>query len=253
MILRPLAIGLLVLAAGCNTMRQARLLEPTSFGMEQIGPRVYAKKEVPQEQRLQLVDFYEKAKRQVTGFYGDLLTDPTVYGCDTRECVPEFGGWGDGIALVSLKPPGILLWTKVFGAGEVAHEWSHHEMHARLAGGARGTVRTIPMWFHEGLATVVGGIPRHSEAVYQEAVSKGFPIPPLSDLGTGAQWGAAFAKYPNPDGLNVVYATAGHVVRVWLERVGREGLMTLIERIRSGEDFTTVYADLAEKAAAVGR
>ncbi len=242
------AAGVASLLAGCAAMKQARLLEPTSFGMEQVAPRVYVKKGVSQEQRRELIDSYEKARQQVMEFYGGLFTDPTVYGCDTRECIESFGGIGDGFAAVRVA--GILLWKKVFGPGDVAHEWSHLELHVRLAGGAR---RTIPAWFHEGLATVVGEIPRHSEAVYQEVVSSGFPIPPISDLITGAQWGAAFGKYPNPKGLNVVYSTAGHEVRVWLERVGRHGLVSLIERIKAGEDFNTVYADLAEGAAAASR
>jgi hypothetical protein len=242
------AISFIALLAACNTMRQAKLLDPTAFGMEQIAPRVYAMKEVPHKHRLQLVDSYEKAKQRMTEFYGGLVTDPTLYGCDTRECAQAFGGVGDGTAVVERSA--ILLWTLVFGSGEVAHEWSHLELHVRLAGGAG---RTIPMWFHEGLATVVGDIPRHSEAVYQRAVSTELQIPPLSDLRTMAQWAAAFPRYENPEGLNVVYATAGHVVRAWLESVGRQGLVELIQRIKSGEDFTTVYADLAERAAAVGR
>lgn len=238
----PLGVGVAMLLAGCNAMKQAKLREPTRFGMEQIGPRVYVKQEVPQEQRRQLLDSYEKARLRVRDFYGELNTDPTVYGCDTRECIESFGGWGDGFAAI---PSAILLWTKVFGPGDVAHEWAHLELFARTAGGAR---RTIPAWFHEGLATVVGEIPRHSEAIYQEAVSSGFPIPPISDLITGAQWGAAFGKYPNPNGLNVVYATAGHEVRVWLQRVGQPGLTTLFQRIKSGENFNAVYTDLAKKA-----
>jgi hypothetical protein len=248
--LRLLAIGLAVLAAGCNTMRQARLAESTAYGMEQIAPRVYVKKDLADEPRLQLLDAYEKARQRVSEFYGGLATDPTVYGCESPECIHSFGGWGDGIAIVLPEKRAILLWPLVFGPGEVAHEWSHLELLARLAGGAG---RTVPAWFHEGLATVVGEIPRHSEAVYQRAVSSGYPIPPLSDLRTGAQWGAAFKKYPNPQGLNVVYATAGHEVRTWLERVGEQGLFTLIARIKSGEPFDAVYADLAAKGAAVHR
>jgi hypothetical protein len=235
-----LAAGLSALVAGCNSLRQGRLDDPESYGMERIAPRVYVKAQIGAEQRRILIDSYEKGKQRIIGFWGVARMDPTVYGCDSPECIESFGGWGDGIAMMR-KPPAILLWTKVFGPGEVAHEWSHLELNSRLA---RGAGRTVPAWFHEGLATVVGGIPRHSEAVYQEAVASGFPIPPLSDLITGPQWGAAFKKYPNPKQLNVIYSTAGHVVRAWLERVGEQGLMELIERLGSGEDFNLVYAEL---------
>jgi hypothetical protein len=97
------------------------------------------------------------------------------------------------------------------------------------------------VWFHEGLATVVGNIPRHSEAVYQEAISSGFPIPPLEELKTVEQWKEAFAKYPNPKGLNVVYSRSGHEVRRWIRRVGQQGLFELIEALNSGEHFDVAY------------
>lgn len=241
-----LVVGVVMFLTACSTLRQMRLLEPTWHGMERIGTHVYVDKAVPQEKRQELLDAYDKARKRISEFYGGMVVDVVVYGCAGRECIRTFGGHGDGYAAGKVTP-GILLWTKVFGAGEVAHEWSHLELGARIG---RSGMRTIPMWFHEGLATVVGEIPRHSEAVYQEAVSSGFPIPPLDQLRTEAQWGDAFAKYPNPKGLNVVYATAGHEVRGWLARVGRQGLFDLIDAVRVGEPFGVVYHRIAGQVGA---
>jgi hypothetical protein len=237
-------VGVALLLTGCATLKQAKLLEPTWFGMEKIASHVYVANDVPPEKRQELLESYEEGKRRIGAFYGSLLIDATIYGCATRECIESFGGHGDGFAAGKMQS-GILLWTKTFGSGEVAHEWSHLELAARV--GPEG-MRTVPMWFHEGLATVVGDIPRHSEAVYREAVSDGFPIPPLSELRTGTQWGEAFRKYPNAKRLNVVYATAGHEVRAWLQRCGREGLFALIERLKSGERFSTAFDAICEKS-----
>jgi hypothetical protein len=232
--------------SACGTWKQSRLLEPTRHGMEQIGPRVYAAKGVPEGKRRELLDAYDKARARMKVFYGGTVTDAVVLGCADRDCIRAFGGHGDGFAAFEVTPA-VLVWTKVFGAGEIAHEWSHLELHARI--GSSGARRTIPNWFHEGLATVVGDIPRHSEAVYQEALASRFPIPPLSELRTGKQWGTAFAKYPNPRGLNVAYATAGHEVRAWLRRVGRQGLFDLIDAVKSGEGFDAAYVRIDERAA----
>ncbi len=233
------------LLAGCTLLKQAKLYDPVSYGMEQIAPRVYVSKEVPDAQRRELLNSIEQARNRVTAFYGSLVTDPVVYGCAVRACIESFGGVGDGYAAVKL--PGILLWTKSFIPEAIAHEWSHLELFFRI--GSSG-MRTVPMWFNEGLATVVGGYAGHSEAVWQEAVSSGFLIPPMSDLRTPKQWGEAFRKYSNPKGLNVVYATSGHEVRVWLQRVGHEGLFTLIETIESGVEFSAAYDKLPGKAEA---
>lgn len=63
----------------------------------------------------------------------------------------------------------------------------------------------------------------------------------MNDL-SNRQWTPAFMKeYENPKGLNVVYSTAGHEVRIWYQRVGQEGLLKLIEALKSGEKFSAVY------------
>jgi len=229
-------IFLAALVSGCNTMKQkqARLLDPTSYGMEQIAPRVYVGKEILADQRKQLLQSVETARQRVAAFYGGLVSDPTIYGCATRECIEFFGGMGDGYAV---KATGILLWPKSLIPEAIAHEWSHIELYARLDGRWGG----MPGWFNEGLAVVVSDLPHHSEAVYQEAVSSGYPIPLLSDL-AGRQWTPSFMKrYENPKGLNIVYSTVGHEVRMWYQRVGQQGLLKLIEALKSGERFSAVY------------
>jgi hypothetical protein len=230
------AFGILVLLGGCTTLKQkqARLLHATSFGMEQIAPRVYVSKEVSDVQRKQLLSSIETARHRVTEFYGGLVSDPTIYGCATRECIEFFGGMGDGYAV---QMTGILLSPKSFIPEPIAHEWSHVELFARLDGKFMG----MPGWFNEGLAVVVSELPQHSEAVYQEAVSSGYPIPSMSDL-AGRQWTPAFMReYENPKGLNIVYSTVGHEVRVWYQRVGQAGLLDLIDALKAGEQFSDTY------------
>jgi hypothetical protein len=230
---RLYAFYVLALLGGCSTLeqKQARLLDATSFGMEQIAPRVYVSKEVSENQRKQLLDAIEKARHRVTSFYGSLVSDPALYACAARECIEFFGGRGDGYAV---KATGILLWQKSFIPEAIAHEWSHVELFARLDGKFMG----MPGWFTEGLAVVVSELPNHSEAVYQEAVSSGYLIPSMRDL-AGRDWD--FKKFENPKGLNVFYSTAGHEVRTWYQRVGQPGLLNLTEALKAGKRFSDVY------------
>lgn len=37
------------------------------------------------------------------------------------------------------------------------------------------------------------------------------------------------------------YATSGHEVRKWHQRVGKDGLLKLIEKVKSGEDFESSF------------
>lgn len=240
-----LVFSVAALLSACSTLKQAKLLQPTWFGLEPLGSRVYVAHDVPENKRQELLASYEEGKRRIATFYDGLRTDPFIYGCGDSACIQAFGGEGDGFAAGKLRP-GILLWTKVFGAGEIAHEWSHLELVARVG---RRQMRTVPMWFNEGLATAAGDISRHAEPVYQKAVARGYPIPPLSELQTREQWRDAFMKYPNPEGLNIVYATAGHEVRAWLQRVGRQGMYSLIEAIKAGENFDTAFSRINSQPA----
>ena len=229
------AFGVLAILSGCNTLeqKQARLGEAaTSFGMEQIAPRIYVSKEITEEQRKQLLNAVEQARHRVTAFYGSLVSNPNFYGCANRECIEFFGGKGDGYAV---KATGILLWPKSFIPEAIAHEWSHSELFLRL-NGIKGT--RLPGWFNEGLAVVVSELPHHSEAVYQEAISSGYRIPSMRDL-AARDWN--FKKFENSKGLNIFYATAGHEVRMWYQRVGQSGLLNLIEAMKSGKKFNEVY------------
>lgn len=239
-----LVVGVAALLPACSTLKQAKLLEPTWFGLERIAPRIYVADDLSPNNRHQLLASYVEGKRRVEAFYDGLQTDPFIYGCGDPACIRSFGGEGDGFAAGTLRP-GILLWTKTFGAGEIAHEWSHLELAARVG---RRPMRTVPIWFNEGLATAVGGIPRHAEPVYQKALARGYPIPPLAELRTREQWRDAFTKYPNPEALNVVYATAGHAARAWLQRVGRPGMRGLIEAIKAGENFDAAFPRIGSQA-----
>ncbi len=244
--LRAAAAAVVVLAlAGCVTMKQSKLLAPSWFGMEQIGPRVWVAKDVPSSERRALLEAYDAARPFVAAMFGSIVTAPTVYGCAVRECIETFGGTGDGTAAREVTPA-ILLWTRSFIPSALAHEWSHLELLTRLGDSARG----VPMWFHEGLGDATGGdMPRHSEALYQEAVASGVPIPTLDELRLLKQWGPAHQKYANPK-VNLPYTTAAHEVRRWLQRVGRAGLLELIEARKSGEPFDTAYRRIEERAAA---
>lgn len=86
-------------------------------------------------------------------------------------------------------------------------------------------------------------------AVELKALARGYPIPLLSELKTREQWRDAFTKFPNPEGPNVVYATAGHEVRAWLQRVGRQGMHGLIEAIKAGESFDAAFSRIDSQAA----
>lgn len=236
----------MVLLSGCGTLREARLRAPTWFGLEEMAPHVYVSRGLPDPQRTLLLASLRQARSQMLEVYGAVVSSPVVYGCASRDCYESFNGYGDGRAVAD----GILLVPKSFIPEAISHEWSHVELRARVS---RSGHRRIPMWFHEGLAVAVSKLPNHSDETLRAAKARGFAIPEdIKAFGELKVWSNALDEYRNPEGLNVMYAAAGHEVRNWLARVGRRGLLALIEAIDSGERFSAAYDRIALTAKMVG-
>jgi len=109
-------------------------------------------------------------------------------------------------------------------------------------------MNSIPTWFDEGLAVVVSEEPAHSEKVWEQIVSEKITTPKFEDLVSLRGWIKAAKEYGDVDYSNgipgkicVVYATAGHEVRIWHQNAGSDGILRLIEKLKSGEDFDKAF------------
>lgn len=225
------------------------LLSPDSLGLERVEPHVYANADMSAEERERLANLVATARERLTDFYGGVVSEPDILACSTDECFVGLGGTSQrGLSLGKSK---ILVSPRGLSASIVAHEWSHAELRARMRARMDGVfgVPSMPTWFDEGLAVAVSEEPAHSEAVWDEVVAADMPRPGLAELESLDDWNKAAREYGDvdfskgvPGRLCVVYATAGHAVRQWRARVGKDGLLELIDRVRSGERFEAVYA-----------
>jgi hypothetical protein len=237
-------VALVALVAFVATEPKAKIVKlifPTWFGLERVQPGLYVDRTLTPAQREQIIKTVDDARARLDRYYGSRQSSPTLYFCASDERFRALGG---------TKERGFtfLRYACVFAkAGStapiVAHEWSHAELATRVG---LWRLRRVPQWFDEGVAVTVSEEPSHSEAIYQEAIRLGTPIPALTDLVTLRQWNAMARRYGdralNPHHLGVVYSTAGHEVRSWYARVGARGLVGLLEHLRNGKDFATGYA-----------
>jgi hypothetical protein len=245
---RVIAIASLVLVATSNRAKAIKLLAPTGFGMEDLGGNVYVDPEMPSDQREDVLRIVEDARQTIRRVYGDVASDPVIVCCSTDERFRAFGGGGQ--RGISYGRYALLLGPRGLTLPILAHEWSHAELYRRLG---LWNWRRVPQWFNEGLAVAVSDEPSHSEAVYHQAQREGLPMPALSGLVSDRQWNAAAHSYGNPrmnpHHLHVVYATAGHEVRPWLQSVKTTGLLWFVAQLRSGAAFDDAYATARERAA----
>lgn len=166
-----------------------------------------------------------------------------------RNVSAAFGGRG---AKAKIYADHILLSPRGLNYHFLAHEWSHDELHTRLD---FWDWFRLPRWFDEGLAVVVSEDPRYSEDEWRFLVESGALQPTREELlacttlrkwldgvhrfGEGREAGAGTDEKSAGSPL---YTAAGHEVRLWLSRVGRKGLLELIERLNAGETFEAVYS-----------
>lgn len=241
---------LIAIMCGCTDINRTKtyLLPPTSLGLEEVAPKVFVNMEMPLIQREELSKSVTEARNKVAVIYGDVISGPQILACSTEECFVGLGGGKQrGLDLGKSK---ILISPRGLTIPILAHELSHAELRTRMDARLDGVfgIPSIPMWFDEGLAVVVSDEPAHSEKIWEEIVAAKMITPKLEDLVSLKEWNKAAKQFGDvdfsmgvPGKICVVYATAGHEVRKWHQRVGRDGLLKLIEKVKSGEDFESSF------------
>ena len=236
------------LLTGCSALHSARMWFPTTFGMDEVHPRLYVEPAMTAEQRQEVQGQIDSGRAQAERFYGGITASPYFVACVTSACDLRFGSYGQRAA--AYGDLAIRLWTKGLSAPVVAHEWSHAELYHRAGGW--WYARKIPRWFDEGVAVAVANEPRHSVENWREIQRQGVPIPKLDELVSFSDWGVAVDKYGEtagdvPSNLHVVYTTAGHELRGFLSCAGPSGVAAVLGRVNAGSAFDAAYASVGGK------
>jgi len=218
--------------------------------MEMVAPQVFVNPDMSAEDREKVARIVIEAKEKIINFYGSAISTPDILICSTYESFSCLGGTVQrGLQLGKSK---ILISPKGITAPVVAHEWSHAELGTRMNARMDGIfgIPSIPTWFDEGLAVVVSDEPSHSEKVWEKIVAAKMAVPELECLESLKKWNKAAKQFGDvdysmgvPGKICVVYATAGHEARKWYQRVGRDGLLKLIDKVKSDDDFEKSFRD----------
>ncbi|WP_298235700.1 hypothetical protein [uncultured Azohydromonas sp.] len=247
--LRPLALlFLLALLQGCSVLQGGKLWAPQAFGFERIAPDLYVEAGADAATRARLLEDRSQAEAAVRAAFGSVLSRPGVHACVTEHCYESFGGRGSTAKVYGDR---ILLSPRGLDRHFLAHEWTHAEIHKRLALHAWWS---LPRWFDEGLAVAVSEAPAHSQAHWQQLLAAGIRVPTPRELRAISslwRWEAAVHKYGDggnaqrrargePE-LQPLYTAAGQEVRPWLKAHGTPGLLALIAGLNAGEPFEALY------------
>lgn len=226
-----------------------------SAGFQQIAGSVWVDKNTPARQRVYLIfEINEARKRLETLWKSAPKSRATVIYCQTPEQYERYCQDGEG-AGCSLGTPWGDSWVIINPYGRnpdvLAHELCHDELFTRL--GWLKTQRQIPQWFNEGLALMIDqrftkatdSLSRYDE--FQDhwlEQSHGQQI--VLELSELKSLPGFFSGDANR--VMLAYMTAGREVSRWLSVVGRSGLTKLVDQLKAGDDFETVYQRLEREA-----
>ncbi len=204
-----------------------RVVAPASYGLTEIADRVWTDAPNRSEDLRALTD---QARQRVIDFFGDIPPKPTLILCTTRTCARDFGIGGNGLSIadmiVMVSPGGLTL-------GTLTHEMTHSRLHRSM--GLRNVIaQPYPTWFDEGLATHVASHPDWQGQVTAEARAR------IRKVRHFWQWDDAYREL----GVGRAYASAAAEVAAIEARIGRDGLLDLIQRAEAGEDFDVLLNNL---------
>jgi hypothetical protein len=205
---------------------------PSCYDLEKIASNVYVEHTFTNKQRARMLRDLKLARKRVAAFFGPLQSNPRIVVCRSRACAGIFGSQGaKGVAYGWFA---ILLSPSRIFAVIAAHELVHIELHWRmgLSGWARGTV---PVWFDEGLASIVSGDPRYRQDANANAVREVMQI--RSFFG---EW----QDHTRRVGWRTAYRAAATRVRQLERRIGREKLKSFVARLLKDGDLAGLLQHL---------
>jgi hypothetical protein len=222
-----------------------------------IDDKVYVSEDTTPEEEQLLLTRITSARARVTLLWGSAEALPVIIYCHSDFYYKKFGSKYGGGASHWVTPFGgyIALGPGNLDINSISHELCHSELFKRV--GFMANLLEIPAWFNEGLATflsyeISGGIEskyyQKFTEHYTRSINLGKPEIKLEEITERD----AFNRLTEKHG-NIGYYKSGMETARWFQAVGREGLLELVERVRSGESFMDAYKSIEERTSVSSR
>jgi hypothetical protein len=197
-------------------------------GISQASPAIYTNDTTNLEVFKQRVAF---AKSKTSAFFGRPASNPAYVFCDTEVCDGKFTlrtKAGPGPRAKTVGAQLIVIGTQGRDQMTITHEQVHADLHARfsLIEVLRGD---IPAWFDEGLAGYISEDDRLID--FQNLVNARYVM--------SARTASQFASMIKTKSWQHAYGAGRSLVADIDQRLGRAGLLSLIDRVAAGSDFNT--------------
>ena len=211
--------------------------------MEKIAHNVYVSKETSNSDKEHLLALINRSKNRIENLWGSVEADPVFVICNTHEDYTNFGMYKvDGLTIIYPFETFVTISPDGINENVISHEICHAELYERIG---FFDDDEIPLWFHEGLASLVSHNQTNSFDGFKKIWCKRSKNGRVKiDLNEIASYDGF---YGSPVILDLPYWRAALEVSRWYEISGKEGLLELVTSIKSNKDFESSYKLIEEK------
>jgi hypothetical protein len=195
----------------------------------EIEENVYVTRDYAAAQEDEMHKLLADARARVEDFYGSREAKPVIVLSNDPKIIARLGEKETYTYTFPKLRSYICVSDEYCNIDIFAHELTHAELYCRLGGSPS---RKLPRWFDEGLATQ-----NDWREKYDLSQWDGSDAVALEDMDTAAEFYGG-----TQEERHVRYISAKREIAAWMETHHREGLLALIEKLKSGADFDTAYA-----------
>lgn len=159
--------------------------------------------------------------------------NPTIIFCYSDSLLADYTSGNNILSYITPFKDIIAFGKNAINLDMLSHEMFHTELAARV--GYLNTTMEIPVWFNEGLAMQVDYREEYSERKYQEVKDLPQMKIELNKIKDQSFYTGDFYYH---------FIFARHEISSWINKVGKDGLFTLINELNNGKDFYDVYDKL---------
>ena len=212
-----------------------RMSVPYRSSFEKISYNVYSNRNYSKDTDT-VNKIIESAKDRVRAFWGELQCEDNtiIIICDDDKLISKLGRDKNTVTtFFPSKQNYISVSDEYFNIDILAHEITHSELHTRLSAKA---LQNIPTWFDEGIALQNDYREQYSETQWIAQTDNGKNIVAVEDMDTPSEFYAGTVE-----DRRFRYLNAKHEVSEWLNIHHKQGFLTFLDELNSGENFHTVY------------
>jgi hypothetical protein len=174
---------------------------------------------------------------RVSDFWGNTESSPIIIICDNDKTLKKLGGDHDTTSVVIFKAYSyISISSQYLSVDVVAHEMTHAELHTRIYDG-KLPQKLVPTWFDEGVASQNDYRTKYNDEAWSAATNNGLDIIDLNEIDTAPEFYSGTAS----DRV-YRYIVSRHEVKEWIGRNGIDGLIELLSKVNSGDNFDQLYS-----------